>query len=243
MNDFVILSTEEPQYLFLNKILKEKKFNNYYFIQETKKKKLNSFFGNFKKSLKSKKKIKFIIYYFLQLLLFKKYSRKYSFLKKKFFNHYEKKIKDKDKKIQKLRIKKNFKNKSLILFGAPYVNSKFIKNFKFVYNIHMGILPKYAGLKSFERMIINENHIGFTLHEVSKEIDKGDIIYKKKLRINSKKDIFQNYMHLYDEVFNFIFKIITSKKKINKKNKFINESNLFYGFEFNELDYKKLLKF
>ena len=140
MNDFVILSKKQPQYLFLSKILKKTKFNNYYFIQEKKKDKLNSFFRNFKKLLKSKKKIKFIIYYFLQILLFKKYSRKYSFLKKKFFNHYEKKIKDKDKEIQKFRIKKNFKNKSLILFGAPYVNSKFIKNFKFVYNIHMGIL-------------------------------------------------------------------------------------------------------
>ena len=180
----------------------------------------------------------------MQILLFKKYSRKYSFLKKKFFlEKYAKKLKDKDKEIQKLKIKKNFKNKSLILFGAPYVNSKFIKNFKFVYNIHMGILPKYAGLKSFERMIINENHIGFTLHEVSKEIDKGDIIYKKKLKINSKKDIFQNYISLYNEVFNFILKVLISKKKINMNNKLANRSDLFYGFEFNELDYKKLLKF
>ena len=37
MNDFVILSTKEPQYLFLSKILKKRKFNNYYFIQEKKK--------------------------------------------------------------------------------------------------------------------------------------------------------------------------------------------------------------
>ena len=239
MNDFVILSTKEPQYLFLSQILKKKKFNNYYFIHETKKTTFNSFFRNFKKSLKSKKTIKFIIYYFLQILLIKKYSRKYSLLKKKFFSHYEKKLKDEE--IKKFRLKKYFKNKSLILFGAPYVNSKFIKNFKFVYNIHMGILPKYAGLKSFERMIINENHIGFTLHEVSKEIDRGNIIYKKKLRINSKKDIFQNYIKLYDEVFNFILKILISKIKINKQNKLVNKSNLFYGFEFNELDYKKFL--
>lgn len=243
MNDFVILSTKKPQYIFLSKILKKKKFNNYYFIEETKRKKINSFLENLKKSLKSKKKIKFIIYYFLQILLFKRYSRKYSFLKKKFFNYYEKKIKDKDIEVQKLRINKNFKNKILILFGSPYINSKFIKKFKFVYNIHMGILPKYAGLKSFERMMINENYIGFTFHEVSKEIDKGDIIYKKKLKINSKKDIFQNYINLYNEVFNFILKILISKTKINKNNKLPNRSDLFYGFEFNELDYKKLLKF
>ena len=77
----------------------------------------------------------------------------------------------------------------------------------------MGILPKY--LKNlFERMIINENHIESTLHEVSKEIDKGDIIYKKKLKINSKKDIFQNYISLYNEVFNFILKVLISKKKL-----------------------------
>ncbi len=241
MNDFVILSTKEPQYIFLSQILKKKKFNNYYFIPSTRKTKLNSLYGNFKKSIKSKKKMKFIIYYFLQILFFKRYSTEYSLQKKNFFNYYKKKLKD--EKIQKLKIKKNFKNKSLILFGAPYVNSKFIKNFKFVYNIHMGILPKYAGLKSFERMIINESHIGFTLHEVSDELDKGGIIYRKKLIISSQKDIFQNYIKLYNEVFNFILKIITSKKKISKKNKLINTSNLFYGFEFNELDYKKLLRF
>ena len=115
----------------------------------------------------------------MQILLFKKYSRKYSFLKKKFFNHYEKKIKDKDKEIQKFRIKKNFKNKSLILFGAPYVNSKFIKNFKFVYNIHMGILPKYAGLKSFERMIINENHIDSHFMKFLKKLIKVILFIRK----------------------------------------------------------------
>ena len=50
----------------------------------------------------------------------------------------------------------------------------------------MGILLN-TRIKIFERMIINENHIGFTLHEVSKEIDKGDIIYKKKLKLIPKK--------------------------------------------------------
>lgn len=240
MYDFVILSTKEPQYIFLSQILKKKKFNNYYFIQSVRKTKLNSFLENFKKSLKSKKKMKFIIYYLFQILFFKRYSTRYTLQKKKFFDYYKKKLKD--EKTKKLKIKKNFKNKSLILFGAPYVNSKFIKNFKFVYNIHMGILPKYAGLKSFERMIINERYIGFTFHEVSKELDKGDIIYRRKVIINSQKNIFQNYIKLYNEVFNFILKIVTSKKKISKKNKLINASNLFYGFEFNELDYKKLLR-
>ena len=84
--------------------------------------------------------------------------------------------------------------------------------------------------------------IGFTLHEVSKEIDKGDIIYKKKLKLIPKR-YFQNYISLYNEVFNFILKVLISKKKINMNNKLANRSDLFYGFEFNELDYKKLLKF
>ena len=83
MHDFIILSTKEPQYIFLSQILRKKKFDNHYFIESTRKTKLNSFLENLKKSLKSKKKIKFIIYYLFQILFFKRYSTRYSLQKKR----------------------------------------------------------------------------------------------------------------------------------------------------------------
>ena len=50
-----------------------------------------------------------------------------------------------------------FKNKTLIVFGSPFLNHHSIRNFKECYNVHMGDLPKYSGLKSFERMYLKEN--------------------------------------------------------------------------------------
>ena len=43
----------------------------------------------------------------------------------------------------------------------------------------MGDLPKYSGLKSFERMYLKEKYIGFSIHEINEQIDSGAIYLKK----------------------------------------------------------------
>ena len=54
-----------------------------------------------------------------------------------------------------------------------------------IFNLHPSLLPNYRGCSSITWAIINgEKHTGFTYHYINKEIDKGTIIYQKKIEIN-----------------------------------------------------------
>ena len=50
-------------------------------------------------------------------------------------------------------------------------------------NIHGSLLPKYRGTHSIFWAIMNfENELGYTIHEVNRNIDDGDIIYQYRFR-------------------------------------------------------------
>ena len=236
MKNFVIISNSDPQYIFFKKKLEKIGFKNYFIINNKIKKK---FFFNFKLSIKNQKFFSFFKYYLLKLFFFKKYTNLYLLKKKEFFDFFRKKNKNYYKTHNLSHIKK-FKNKTLIVFGSPFLNHHSIRNFKECYNVHMGDLPKYSGLKSFERMYLNEKYIGFSIHEIDEQIDSGAIYLKKKIKINTKLSPFMNYIKLYLYSFNVIEKIIKNKIKLRPKKK--NYQNKYYGFQFTELEYKKFLK-
>ena len=62
---------------------------------------------------------------------------------------------------------------------------------KKIINIHPSLLPKYGGKGMFginvhKNVISNKDlETGFTIHYVNNEYDKGDIIFKKKIKVNS----------------------------------------------------------
>ena len=66
------------------------------------------------------------------------------------------------------------------------LSKKFIQNFDGkILNIHPSLLPKYKGLNTHERAIINKDkHSGCTVHFVNYKLDSGKIINQKKVRIN-----------------------------------------------------------
>ena len=113
---------------------------------------------------------------------------------------------------KKFKIKKkvlNFKKKKLIennllpilkknniemicLAGFMKILSKnFIKKFKGkILNIHPSLLPKYKGLNTHERVIINkEKYSGCTVHIVNSKLDAGKIILQKKVKITKKDNV------------------------------------------------------
>ena len=106
-------------------------------------------------------------------------------IEKKIFR-FKKKALD-EKKL--LKILKNTETNLICLAGfMKILSGNFIKSFKGkILNIHPSLLPKYNGLNTHERVLVNkEKYTGCTVHFVSPKLDAGKIIVKKRIKI--KKD-------------------------------------------------------
>ena len=106
-------------------------------------------------------------------------------IKKKIFKFKKKKFDE--KKI--LKILKFEKIDLICLAGFMKILSKsFIKNFKGkILNIHPSLLPKYKGLNTHKRVLLNkEKYTGCTVHFVSPNLDSGKIIMQKKIKVKKK---------------------------------------------------------
>ena len=115
-----------------------------------------------------------------------------NYLKKKKINFkifdFKKKNKD-EKKILDILKKKD--TQLICLAGFMKILSRnFIKRFKGkILNIHPSLLPKYKGLNTHKRAIINkEKFSGCTVHIVNSKLDSGKIIMQKKVRISKNDD-------------------------------------------------------
>ena len=106
-------------------------------------------------------------------------------IKKKIFNfhniiHTENKI---------LTLLKKEEIKFICLAGFMKILSKnFIKRFDGkIINIHPSLLPKYKGLNTHHRALINgDKFTGCTVHYVTEKLDSGKIIMQKKIKIDDK---------------------------------------------------------
>jgi phosphoribosylglycinamide formyltransferase-1 len=106
-------------------------------------------------------------------------------IKKKIFNF--KNIKDTEKNILTLLKKK--KINFICLAGFMKILSKnFIKKFDGkIINIHPSLLPKYKGLNTHRKAIVNEDKFaGCTVHYVTEKLDSGKIIMQKKIKVTTK---------------------------------------------------------
>ena len=85
------------------------------------------------------------------------------------------------------------KNINIIcLAGFMKILSKnFIKRFNGkILNIHPSLLPKYKGLNTHLRVILNkERYSGCTVHFVNSKLDSGKIILQKKVKILNKDTV------------------------------------------------------
>ena len=80
----------------------------------------------------------------------------------------------------------------ICLAGFMKILSKnFIKKFKGKFlNIHPSLLPKYKGLNTHEKALINkEKYSGCTVHFVNSRLDSGKIILQKKVKISENETV------------------------------------------------------
>ena len=75
-----------------------------------------------------------------------------------------------------------------IIFSVGYlkkINSEIIENYE-VINLHPSLLPKYKGLMTHKRMLINkEVKYGYSIHKVTKYLDDGEILTQNQRRIST----------------------------------------------------------
>jgi methionyl-tRNA formyltransferase len=101
--------------------------------------------------------------------------------------------------------KQNFKNKILIIkniamecdylfsiYSSIIIPEEILLSLnKYSINLHPGSLPYYAGKNCVSGAIYNnETDFGITIHKMTKEIDAGDIIFTKRVRINKNDTAF-----------------------------------------------------
>lgn len=64
-------------------------------------------------------------------------------------------------------------------------------------NLHLGVLPKYRGLMpTFYSMLNSERYTGYCIHEMNDVFDGGPIICSRKIKINYKKNYYNNFYNL-----------------------------------------------
>ena len=87
-----------------------------------------------------------------------------------------------------LKLKKN--NIDLICLAGfmKILSKKFVNNYKNrILNIHPSLLPKYKGLNTHKKVILNkEKFTGCTIHIVNSKLDSGKIILQRKIKILKK---------------------------------------------------------
>ena len=75
-----------------------------------------------------------------------------------------------------------------VVFSIGYlkkIESKIIENYEII-NLHPSLLPKYKGLMTHKRMLINkENKYGYSIHKVTKYLDDGKILSQNKKDIST----------------------------------------------------------
>ena len=73
-----------------------------------------------------------------------------------------------------------------VVFSVGYlkkIESKIIENYEII-NLHPSLLPKYKGLMTHKRMLINnEIKYGYSIHRVTKYLDDGEILSQNQKNI------------------------------------------------------------
>ena len=124
----------------------------------------------------------------------------------------------------------DIKNRDLIVsFGyRKIISSKILKSVsRPIINLHMSYLPFNKGAHPNFWSFFHNTKKGVTIHEMDKGVDSGNIIYRKEIKFNLKKNKHHTFKSTYKILFREIEKLFMRnyrsillnnyKKKINPK--------------------------
>ena len=85
-------------------------------------------------------------------------------------------------------LKTRFMGDCDVVFSVGYlkkIETEIINNFEII-NLHPSLLPKYKGLMTHKRMLINnEIKYGYSIHKVTKYLDDGEILSQNQRNIST----------------------------------------------------------
>ena len=89
------------------------------------------------------------------------------------------------------KLKPKFLGDCDIIFSVGYlkkINSEIIENYEII-NLHPSLLPKYKGLMTHKRMLINkEIKYVYSIHKVNKYLDDGEILTQNQRNISTSSE-------------------------------------------------------
>jgi len=133
----------------------------------------------------------------------------------------------------------------LLVIGAPFIKRHILELVENKINLHIGYLPQYRGLNSIEWAYLRHDwkRVGYTLHELTEELDKGKIFIRKSYKIEDKiVDFGKIYAKLYEDAFMDIIGIINSRDITATQDVTYEESKIYNNYLFNPYNYRLLLK-
>ena len=133
-----------------------------------------------------------------------------------------------------------------IVVGAPFIRRNIINllSEKIKINLHIGYLPHYRGILCPEVAFLKNdiNRIGYTIHELSPELDKGKVYIRENFQVTGKIiNMGELYNKMYINSFNNIVKFINADN-IETKNVNYSFGKLYNSYSFNPRNYKILNK-
>ena len=124
-----------------------------------------------------------------------------------------------------------FNGDMLISFNYnSFIQEEILNSFDFAYNFHGSLLPNYSGPHSINWQIINgEEKTGVTIHELTPEIDGGNIVLQKEFKIfneDTAQDVLEKNVKLSSKMLKnlvrgFIQNNLPSRKQIKNGNEYI----------------------
>lgn len=84
-------------------------------------------------------------------------------------------------------------------------------------NLHIGITPKYRGLKCIEEAILRDDlgNIGFTIHLLTDQLDGGAIIYQETIDTTTIPTLAEIYFRLYTRGIKRLVQVATDFNELN----------------------------
>ena len=252
MNLIILTSKGNRHNYFAKKLIDHFIDHKILLIRESKYRKKKIKFLNILKSIKNK----------ILNILFKYYLNKFNLEKKiferNFFKNFEYKIFDKYKinilnledsntlnTNKNINIIRDFQPDIIVVMGTGLLSNQIIEIPKYnILNLHTGYSPNYRGDKSNFWPIINDDYSNFgaTVHELSSGIDKGKIVFRRKINlheINFPKINCLSIVHGTNLMKKAIKNIINNNHHSFDQE---NEGKIYYLNDFNGLVAKKYLK-